>query len=99
LPRNRALLLTALAHDGTKISGVFLFWVAFVLPRPFGATLGDLLTKTRAEGGVDFGTHGAPAVFAAILAVAPWREGRAEAARNLAAASPDAADGAPSLGR
>jgi uncharacterized membrane-anchored protein len=31
----------------TKISAVVLFWVAFVLTRPFGATLGDLLTKSH----------------------------------------------------
>jgi uncharacterized membrane-anchored protein len=31
----------------TKISSVLLFWVAFVLTRPFGATLGDLMTKSH----------------------------------------------------
>ncbi len=84
------LLLTALVHYRTRISGVFLFWVAFVLTRPFGATFGDLLTKSREEGGVAFGTYGASAVFALILAVALWREGRAEAARNLAATCAEA---------
>lgn len=33
-----------LAHYFTKISSVLLFWIAFVLTRPFGATFGDLLT-------------------------------------------------------
>ena len=62
------------------VSWVFLFWVAFVLTRPFGATFGDLLTKPKEAGGLDFGTYGASAVFAAILAVALWREARDEAA-------------------
>ena len=40
----------------TKCSRVALFWIAFVLTRPFGATFGDLLTKPVAKGGLNFGT-------------------------------------------
>jgi uncharacterized membrane-anchored protein len=54
----------------SKISPTLLFWVAFVLTRPFGATLGDLLTKLPEKGGLGFGTMGASAVLAAILVVA-----------------------------
>lgn len=53
----------------TKISSVLLFWVAFVLTRPFGATLGDLMTKSHEKGGLDFGTIGSSAVLAGILLV------------------------------
>ena len=53
----------------TKISRVLLFWIAFVLTRPFGATLGDVLTKTKAKGGLDLGTAGSSAVLGAILIV------------------------------
>ena len=53
----------------TKISSVLLFWVAFVLTRPFGATLGDLMTKPHEKGGLDFGTIGSSAVLAGILLV------------------------------
>ena len=53
----------------TKISSVALFWVAFVLTRPFGATLGDLMTKSHEKGGLDFGTVGSSAVLAGILLV------------------------------
>lgn len=53
----------------TKISTVLLFWVAFVLTRPFGATLGDLMTKSHEKGGLDFGTIGSSAVLAGILLV------------------------------
>ena len=42
----------------TKISRVLLFWIAFVLTRPFGATFGDVLTKPVAKGGIGFGTIG-----------------------------------------
>lgn len=75
------LALTALAHYFTQISGVFLFWVAFVLTRPFGATFGDLLTKSTDHGGLNLGTYGASAFFAALMVIALWRERRVEAAR------------------
>lgn len=50
-----------------SISGVVLFWAAFVLTRPFGATFGDLLTKTPAKGGLGFGTIGSSMVLLSIL--------------------------------
>jgi uncharacterized membrane-anchored protein len=63
-----SIALTALAYRTTRLDRVLLFWVAFVLTRPFGATFGDLLTKPIAKGGLDFGTIGASAILAAILA-------------------------------
>jgi uncharacterized membrane-anchored protein len=51
----------------TKISTVLLFWLAFVLTRPFGATLGDLLTKPASKGGLDFGTVGSSLILASVL--------------------------------
>jgi uncharacterized membrane-anchored protein len=50
----------------TAISRVFLFWVAFVQTRPFGATLGDTLTKSTAQGGLGFGTIGSSTVLVVI---------------------------------
>lgn len=61
------LALIVLAHYLTRISGVALFWAAFVLTRPFGATFGDLLTKTPEKGGLGFGTIGSSAVLLTIL--------------------------------
>jgi uncharacterized membrane-anchored protein len=46
-----------------------LFWIAFVLTRPFGATFGDLLTKPVVDGGVGFGTVGSSAVLLTILVI------------------------------
>ncbi len=57
------------AHYFTKISSVILFWLAFVLTRPFGATLGDVLTKTHEKGGLNFGTIGSSIVLLSILVV------------------------------
>lgn len=46
---------------------VGLFWAAFVLTRPFGATFGDVLARGHDEGGLGFGPGGSSAVLAAIL--------------------------------
>jgi uncharacterized membrane-anchored protein len=58
---------TALAACLTRLDRVVLFWIAFVLTRPFGATFGDLLTKPAAKGGLDFGTIGSSAILACVL--------------------------------
>jgi uncharacterized membrane-anchored protein len=68
-----ALLISSLiaviiaAYYYSRISRVFLFWAAFVLTRPLGATMGDLLTKTPAKGGLGFGTIGSSLVLLGIL--------------------------------
>lgn len=70
--------MIALLHFYTKISGVILFWLAFVLTRPFGATFGDMLTKTHEKGGLDLGTVGSSVFFTVILVLAVMREVRIE---------------------
>ncbi|MFI6600530.1 hypothetical protein ACIBHX_30165 [Nonomuraea sp. NPDC050536] len=59
-------LLLALKYV-PAVPNVLLFWLAFVLTRPFGATAGDLLTKPTAKGGLDLGTAGSSAVLLALL--------------------------------
>jgi uncharacterized membrane-anchored protein len=54
-------------HYLTRLSGVLLFWLAFILTRPLGATVGDLLSKPRASGGLGFGTWGTSVVLLAAL--------------------------------
>jgi uncharacterized membrane-anchored protein len=49
------------------VPNVALFWIAFVLTRPLGATAGDFLPKPVAKGGLDLGTAGSSAVLLAIL--------------------------------
>jgi len=73
-----SLIVIALLHYFTKSSGVLLFWLAFVLTRPFGATFGDWLTKPLDHGGLAFGTVGASAFFLIILIIAVFRESRLE---------------------
>jgi len=60
-----AVILFATFH--TRLSRVLLFWIAFILTRPFGATFGDLLTKTQDKGGLDFGRGYSSLILLAIL--------------------------------
>jgi uncharacterized membrane-anchored protein len=73
------LALIAVAYFYTGVSRTLLFWAAFILTRPLGATLGDLLDKPLANGGLAFSRFYASAVLAAIiiacLALLPQRAG------------------------
>jgi len=69
-----SLVIIALLHFFSKTSTVLLFWLAFVLTRPFGATFGDWLTKPLHSGGMNLGTIGASLFFALILVLAVGRE-------------------------
>ncbi|MFD5748024.1 hypothetical protein [Streptomyces sp. NPDC127033] len=68
------------------VPNVLLFWIAFVLTRPLGATAGDFLTKPLAKGGLDLGTMGSSAVLLAVLGglvgYAHVRDRRNSAPRN-----------------
>jgi uncharacterized membrane-anchored protein len=62
----------ALGHLFTRLPGAILFWAAYVLTRPLGATLGDTLTKASTEGGLGLSrvASSLALVGAMILAVA-----------------------------
>jgi len=64
------LALVAAAHFFTKIPANILFWSAYVLTRPLGATLGDVLTKPHADGGLNLSRITSSLVIAAIMIVA-----------------------------
>jgi uncharacterized membrane-anchored protein len=61
------LAIVALAYFYTKISPTLLFWAAFILTRPLGATLGDLLDKPHDHGGLEISRYVASAILAAII--------------------------------
>ena len=64
-----ALAAIALAYRFTDVSRVALFWMAFILTRPLGATVGDFLDKPRAQGGLALDRFTASAVLAAFMIV------------------------------
>jgi uncharacterized membrane-anchored protein len=57
----------AVLYYWTDISRVVLFWAAFILTRPLGATVGDLLDKPIRHGGLDLSRPLASAVIAAFI--------------------------------
>jgi uncharacterized membrane-anchored protein len=81
------LALLAILYFATRISRVFLFWAAFILTRPLGATVGDFLDKPVAKGGLEWSRPLASAILAIVIilliVVLPQRPGshagRAEA--------------------
>ena len=75
------LVVLALLYACTNVSRVFLFWSAFILTRPLGATLGDLLDKPITHGGMEISRITASAVLLAIMLVCivlfPQKPGKA----------------------
>lgn len=61
------IALVAAAHFFTNISDSVLFWAAYVLTRPLGATLGDTLTKPHAEGGLNLSRITSSLVIAVLM--------------------------------
>jgi uncharacterized membrane-anchored protein len=63
------IALVAAARFFTRLPGSVLFWAAYVLTRPLGATLGDTLTKPHAEGGLALGRITSSLAIAAAMVV------------------------------
>jgi uncharacterized membrane-anchored protein len=61
------LAVLAAAYYGTNISRVTLFWTAFILSRPLGATVGDFLDKPVSQGGLNLSRPLASAVIAIFI--------------------------------
>jgi uncharacterized membrane-anchored protein len=84
-------LVTLAFYSG--VDAVLAFWVGYVLTRPFGASIGDLLTAAPGDGGLGLGTNGTSAVFlVVILAAVGWftvadRRQRAEEPDTVTAVS------------
>jgi uncharacterized membrane-anchored protein len=74
------LVLLAALYFWTNISRVFLFWVAFILTRPLGATVGDFLDKPVSKGGLELSRPTASLALAvaimALIVLLPQRAGR-----------------------
>lgn len=64
-----ALAIVASAYFWTPVSRVWLFWMAFILTRPLGATLGDFFDKPHAQGGLAMSRPIASLVIAIFIVV------------------------------
>jgi uncharacterized membrane-anchored protein len=63
------IAVVAAARYFTKIPGAVLFWAAYVLTRPLGATLGDTLTKPHDAGGLNLDRISSSIVIAIVMAL------------------------------
>lgn len=74
------LLVLAVLYFATSLSRVLLFWAAFILTRPLGATVGDFLDKPIEHGGMALSRPVATAALAAamvvLILIVPQRAGR-----------------------
>src|SRR5918912_453641 len=66
------IAIVAALHYFTKISDSLLFWAAYVLTRPLGATLGDTLTKPHAQGGLNLGRISSSLTLAVVMIAVVW---------------------------
>ena len=67
------IAVVAVAHLRVGLNAILAFWVAYILTRPLGASLGDYLSQPRADGGLGLGTIGTSALFlAAILGLVTY---------------------------
>jgi len=83
------LAVLAALYYWTRISRVFLFWAAFILTRPLGATVGDFLDKPTSDGGLALSRPLASGVIFALIVilifVLPQRPGRHPGSSRAAA--------------
>jgi uncharacterized membrane-anchored protein len=89
-----AIVVVAILHFGLKLNAILSFWLAYILTRPLGASIGDYLASPTGEGGLGLGTNLTSVIFlSTILALVVFlaiskrdviRSGPVAAARDLA---------------
>lgn len=61
--------LVAIAHYVLGVNAVLTFWIAYILTRPLGASIGDFLSQPVDDGGMGFGATGTSALFLAAIVI------------------------------
>jgi uncharacterized membrane-anchored protein len=62
-----AIAAVTIAHYRFKLGPVLAFWLAYILTRPLGASIGDLMSQPRSNGGLALGTTGTSVIFLATI--------------------------------
>ncbi|MGH3622579.1 MAG: hypothetical protein ACRDQ5_12420, partial [Sciscionella sp.] len=57
------IAIVAFSYYRFRLNAVVAFWIAYILTRPLGASLGDYLSQPRDDGGLGLGTVGTSAIF------------------------------------
>jgi uncharacterized membrane-anchored protein len=61
------IAVVTVAHFRFKLNGVLAFWIAYILTRPLGASIGDYMSQPHDAGGLNLGTVGTSAIFLAAI--------------------------------
>jgi uncharacterized membrane-anchored protein len=80
------IAVVAVLHFVPKAPQAILFWAAYVLTRPLGATLGDTLTKPRDEGGLSVGRFAATGAIVLVMVAIVFLSSKASPFRRRAPA-------------
>ncbi|TFB72873.1 hypothetical protein E3O21_17335 [Cryobacterium flavum] len=64
-----AIALVAVAYFVFHLNAVLVFWIAYILTRPLGASTGDLLSQPVADGGLGLGTTGTSVLFLTVILI------------------------------
>jgi len=67
LLKKTGLIAAALLAWRLGVNSVLTFWIAYILTRPFGASLGDLLTQAKTYGGLGMGASWTSALFLCVI--------------------------------
>ena len=62
-----AIAAVTVAHYRFKLNAILAFWIAYILTRPLGASLGDFLAQPTDSGGLGLGTTGTSLIFLALI--------------------------------
>jgi uncharacterized membrane-anchored protein len=62
-----AIAVVAVAHSVFRINAILSFWIAYILTRPLGASIGDYMSQAKADGGLGLGTTVTSFIFLAII--------------------------------
>lgn len=61
------IALIAAGYHFFRLNGILAFWLAYILTRPLGASVGDLLSQPTTNGGLGWGTVGTSMLFLSII--------------------------------
>jgi len=62
-----AIVVVAVLHFGLKLNAILSFWLAYILTRPLGASIGDYLASPTSEGGLGLGTNLTSVIFLSTI--------------------------------
>jgi uncharacterized membrane-anchored protein len=64
-----AIVIVAVLHFGLKLNAILSFWLAYILTRPLGASIGDYLASPTSEGGLGLGTNLTSVIFLSTILI------------------------------